>query len=528
MDNAQQAIIAFLADPRSHDGAPVEVIRTHISHVFLAGDRAFKLKRAVRYPYVDFSTIERRHAACRAELALNRRTAPQLYLSVAPILRTPAGALAIGAEHAVGDVLDWVVIMRRFPQDALLDAVAARGALSQQIVTDLARSIAAFHADADIDRTQGDAASVARVIDINDSSLRASGVFAPRDIDRLAQDTRAMLARVGALLDQRRAEGKVRRCHGDLHLGNVCLLDGAPVPFDCLEFDETLARIDVLYDLAFLLMDLWRRGLTALANVVFNRYLDETDDEGGLAALPLFLSLRASVRAHVTAIASLQHGDPVARDRDQAAARAYLDLAQTFLVPGRPLLTAIGGLSGTGKSSVAAALAPDLLPAPGARIVSSDRIRKRLFGLKAEDRLPSEAYAAASGQRVYGDQREVVRRTLAAGHKAIADAVFARESERAAIAQVADDLAAPFCGFWLSAPQTVQEQRVAARQADASDADVAVVRLQRGYDLGAITWRMVAADRSVAAVAAELRAAIDAALSATSAPARSCAATNRA
>jgi uncharacterized protein len=529
MDDTQQAIIAFLSDPQTHNGARVEIMHTHISLIFLAGERALKLKRAVIYPYVDFSTVERRRAACLAELALNRRTAPQLYLGVAPIVRSDAGALVIGTDDDLRPALDWIVIMRRFPQDALLSAMATRGALSARLIADLARNVALFHAGAEIDRQAGGAAGAARVIEINDSSLRASGLFAPARIDLLAERSRSALAEVAGLLDARRASGLVRRCHGDLHLGNVCLIGRAPVPFDCLEFDESLARIDVLYDLAFLLMDLWRRDLRNLANLAFNRYLDETGDEEGLAALPLFLSLRAGVRAHVTATAALQHADEAARRRDREMAAGYLDQALAFLEPAPRLLVAIGGLSGTGKSTLAAALAQNLAPPPGARIVSSDRIRKRLFGVKAEEKLPPAAYSAAISERVYQAQRDVARRTLGAKHQAIADAVFAQAPERQAMAAVARAQDARFFGFWLTTPPAVQEQRVAARKDDASDADLAVVRRQQDYELGPIEWRIVDAGRPVPMVVAELRQAIDQApVNATSAPARSCASADRA
>lgn len=529
MDDTQTAIIAFLSDPQTHGGTRVEVIRTHISVIFLAGDRALKLKRAVTYPYVDFSTVERRRAACFAELALNRRTAPDLYLGVAPIVRQDDGGLAIGTEDDQRPALDWIVVMRRFPQDALLSAMAERGVLSTELITDLARNIAAFHSVAEIDRAAGGAAEIARVIDINDASLRTSGLFAKPRIDRLTERSLAALAAVANLLDARRAAGMVRRCHGDLHLGNVCLVDRAPIPFDCLEFDESLARIDVLYDLAFLLMDLWRRDLRAFANLAFNRYLDETGDEDGIAALPLFLSLRASVRAHVTATASLQHSDAVARDRDHEAAERYFKQALEFLEPGRPVLVAIGGLSGTGKSTVAAALAPSLAPAPGARISSSDRVRKHLLGVKAEAKLPAAAYEPSVSARVYDAQRSTVRRILGALHPAIADAVFARATERDAMAAVAREHNAPFFGFWLVTSPKIQEERIAARRADASDADIAVVRRQHGYKLGRMEWRIVDAGRPVPIITAELRQEIDSALlNATSTPARSCASADRA
>ncbi|HEU0157198.1 MAG TPA: phosphotransferase, partial [Stellaceae bacterium] len=356
MPDDQQNTIAFLSRPESYGGTgPVERIETHVSLVFLAGERAYKLKRAVRLPYLDFSTIEQRRAACAAELALNRRTAPSLYLELRRIGRNAAGEIGFfenGAE------LDWVVIMRRFDQNLLFDALARAGKLDAPIMDALADHIAEFHAAAESRSDRGGAAALDAVAGENRRCLSAAtrAGFVAKDIDVIAVKWRAAIAANAPLLEARRQAGKVKRCHGDLHLRNICLLDGAPLLFDCLEFSEELAIIDILYDLAFLLMDLAHRGLGAFANRVLNRYLDRTQEDDGLAALPLFLSLRAGIRAHVTATALEQGGDA----QMAAEARRYLELAQTALAPRPPRLVAVGGLSGSGKSTLAAALAPEL------------------------------------------------------------------------------------------------------------------------------------------------------------------------
>jgi aminoglycoside phosphotransferase family enzyme len=319
-------------------------------------------------PYLDFSTSERRQAACAAELALNRRTAPELYLEVRAISRRPDGTIGWDGE---GAPLDWVVVMRRFDQHRLLDHIAEAGELSAPLMLSLAAHIAEFHDHAEPCPAQRGGGAMAEVAQTNIDILRdcPSAGFAAAQIDELHERIRAGLARAAPRLDQRRAGGKVRRCHGDLHLRNICIVDGRPVLFDCIEFSEAIASIDVLYDLAFLLMDLDHRGHRDLANLTLNRYLDLTGEDDGLAALPAFLALRAVIRAHVTATAA-EHGWG-SGDRAAAFAEAhrYVDEAEAMLRPTPPRLIAIGGLSGSGKSSLALRLAPELGVPPGARVL---------------------------------------------------------------------------------------------------------------------------------------------------------------
>ena len=367
-DKDQSDIIRFLSRSESYRRAvdAVQTITTHASVIFLAGDRAFKLKRAVKYSYLDYSTPDLRRRACEAEVALNRRTAPELYLSATPILRTADGRLSFDEP---GNPVDWVVVMRRFPQEALFTHLAEHSALTSELAFELANRIAAFHAIAGIESELGGAAGIAAVIQINDENLRRSPPLgiAAADVDKLRDASRAALEHLAALLDRRRARGRVRRCHGDLHLGNICLIDDQPTLFDCIEFSDLISCTDVLYDLAFLLMDLRHRGLLPQCGLVFNRYLDLTDDEDGLLALPLFMSLRAAVRAHVTATAAAGLEKSEAREQRLAEARSYFDLAADLLRPKSPRLVAIGGLSGSGKSSVAAAIAGELGIGAGAR-----------------------------------------------------------------------------------------------------------------------------------------------------------------
>ena len=477
----QRATIAFLSDPSSYgpDVNNVERHETHISIVFLAGERAYKLKRAVKYPYLDFSTAERRRQACEAELHLNRRTAPELYLEVRPIVRPPGATIGWDGD---GDVVDWVVVMRRFGQDQLLDAVARAGGLEAQLVRALSAHIADFHANAERRLDRGGVAAMRAIIEENDACLRAtrSTALPGRQISGLRERSEAWLSRVGDLLDQRRLQGKVRRCHGDLHLRNICVLEGRAVLFDCLEFSEGLASIDVLYDLAFLLMDLDHGGQAWAANLLLNRYLDLTGEDDGLAAMPLFLSLRAAIRAHVTATMNIDAGD---------AARRYLDEAWAALCPPPARLIAIGGLSGTGKSTIAAGLASQLGARPGARVLRSDVIRKRLFRLDPESRLPPTAYGRDVTERVYAAVCDGAATALRAGYCAIIDAVALQGEERRSFAEVAGRAGVPFTGLWLEAQADALLARVDARKQDASDATREIVERQLLIDPGALDWQ---------------------------------------
>jgi aminoglycoside phosphotransferase family enzyme/predicted kinase len=485
MADDQREVIDFLSRPSSYRGAVerVDVIETHVSLVFLTGDRAYKLKRAVKLPYLDFSTVERRRTACEAELVLNRRTAPELYLEVRGLTRSATDEVGFGTE---GPVVDWVVVMRRFDKAALFDELARTHRLTAPLMAGLADHIAAFHQAAEPRPGHGAAKSLAAIVKTNHSCLVAAreAGFAAERIMEVRQQSLERLAAVGALLDRRAAAGRVRRGHGDLHLRNVCLFGGRPTLFDCLEFSDELASVDVLYDLAFLLMDLEHRGLVDFANLVLNRYLDLTGEDDGLAAMPLFLSLRAVIRAHVTATAMEQATQREAKPGLGAEARGYLGLAAALLRPRSCRLVAIGGLSGTGKSTLAAALAPSL----GARVLRSDVVRKRLFDVALETRLPANAYTSQVSRRVYTALRRKAADALAAGYSVIIDAVSLKPEERRSLSAVADAAGVPFAGLWLAAPATTMEMRLRARHHDASDASPEVLAQQLQQNPGAMDW----------------------------------------
>ncbi len=486
----QSRVVAFLSAPSTHAGAVVERIDTHASIVFLAGDRAWKLKRAVRYDYLDYSTADRRRAMCLAEVRVNRRTAPHLYRGVVAVTQQSDGTLAIGGS---GDPVDWLVEMARFDQAGLFDRLAAAGVLDLRLMGPLADAVARFHAGAEYRMDQGGPAAMARVIDGNAAGFatEGAGFFDAARCARLTNRTRYALDLAYVRIDSRREDGWVRQCHGDLHLRNIVLIDGQPMLFDAIEFNEEIACIDVLYDLAFLLMDMWRRGLPHHANVVWNGYLADTMDFDGLALMPLFLSCRAAVRAKTSATAANLQAAADRRAELRALACDYLAMAEALLEPPPPCLVAIGGPSGSGKSTLAMALAPSLGAVPGAVVIRSDEIRKKLCRTKPFDPLGPEGYTTEVSQQVYATTLERADSVIRSGHAAIVDAVFARTEDRNAARYVAAAAGVPFVGLWLEAPEPVLIARVEGRGPDVSDADADVIRRQLAQQTDVAQWTRV-------------------------------------
>jgi aminoglycoside phosphotransferase family enzyme/predicted kinase len=481
----QEEGAAFLRGLAGRD--PIE---THISAVFVGPDTAYKLKKAVRLPFLDFSTLAARERFARRELALNQPAAPALYRDVLPMVRRPDGQLALGG---AGEPLDWVLRMAPVAEGDFLDQVAARGALTPALLDRVADAVAAYHHALpprfDIDQT----AALRRIADGNASSARAAGLpDAP-----VAEWHRRTLAAIGAragLFAGRAWSGKVSRGHGDLHLGNLCLWRGEPLLFDALEFDDALATLDVGYDLAFLLMDLEHRVGRAAANRALNRYLGRSGDWSLAGTLVPFLSFRAMVRAHIEA----------ARGRAGEAA-AYLRAVADYLASPPNMVVAVGGLPGVGKTSLARALAPELGPAPGAVVVRSDEIRKRLHRLAPELRAPAWSYGPAMNGLVGAELVRAGCVLAMHGHSVILDATFLDPHDRARTERAMAATGVPFVGIWLDAPLPELEARIAARARDASDATIAVLRRAAEHHARAPDWAAVDARDDAAALAAARR-----------------------
>ncbi len=478
-------MVALMRTPATYGASVghVDVIETHIARVFLAGEEAYKVRKRVHLRFVDFSTLLARHSAAVREMELNRPHAPHIYLGLVPIVRTPEGHLQLGG---TGVPIEWAVHMRRFPQEAVLSHREEQGPLTEELAKSLADMIARYHQDSPI----RDACDGARILAPVIQQLSSALSYGHADV---AENLVSTFERVSQLLTERGNAGCVRRCHGDLHLGNIVLIDDVPVPFDALEFSEELATTDVLYDLAFLLMDLDARSDRQAANTVLNAYVAFEPVGGeleGLACLPLFLACRAAVRA-VVAMARTEQLAAEEQTELRAEIRRNAALARAYLAPAPPLLIAVGGLSGTGKSTLAARLAPLIGAAPGALNLRSDVERKRLFGVPETQRLERQHYRIGTAQRVYSILEDRAQRTLAAGQAVIVDAVFAQSDERAAIEAIAREAGCAFVGLWLTAPAELLIERVERRRGDASDADRRVVKEQLRYDLGDIDWTSV-------------------------------------
>ena len=456
-------------------GAPPA--ETHISLVFVGADTVWKLKKAVKLPFLDFTRIEDRRHFTERELALNTPAAPGMYRDMLPVVRQQDGTLMLTLTPTDVAPVDWVLRMARVPAEDFLDAIAARGGLTLTLQDALADAVAAYHQALPV--VSGVRPPMRQIALGNVPSALDAGL-PEAEVQTWRGPVLAALDALEPILAQRADAGFVRRAHGDLHLGNLCLWQGRPVPFDALEFDETLGTIDLAYDFAFLLMDLDRRVDRAAANRVQNCYVGRTGDAELVQTLPAFLSIRALVRAHVEA-----------RSGHAAAWQPYLEAALDYLRPAPAMVVAVGGLPGTGKSTLARALAPGLGRAPGALILRSDEIRKRQHGAAPEQRLPPPAYSDAASEAVFAALADGVRAAAAGGHCVVADATFIDPAHRLAVEQAAHAAGAGFAGFWLEAPLSELEHRITARHGDASDATVAVLHAAAGAGAGAGNWQPV-------------------------------------
>ena len=463
-----------------------ELIETHISYVLLVGAEAYKIKKALDLGFLDFTTLDSRRHYCAEELRLNRRLAPQLYLdlvAVAGTAQAPAFAAADAAE-----AIEYAVHMRRFDQEALYDSLARRGQLGRQHIDALAAVLAEFHrlaAPAAAASPYGSAESIAAPMRQNFAQIRS--LLPAQDdsaavLDELDTWSGRKHAALAPLFAARCRQGRIRECHGDLHLGNVAWVDGAAVPFDGIEFNPSLRWIDVMSEIAFLMMDLQLRRSDGLAWRFLSAYLERSGDYGGLAVLDAYLVYRAMVRAKIAAICAAQAEAGTAQQAAaQADCREHLALAQRLTQPRQPLLLLMHGYAGSGKS----ALAQALVEAGGMLRLRSDVERKRLAGLAAEASSGSDLnaglYGADMTRQTYAELARLARLVLTAGWPLAIDATHRCRWQRDLLRALAADCGVPCLIVACRADAEVLRHRVmrrAARGGDASEADLAVLEAQ--------------------------------------------------
>ncbi len=463
-----------------HPVRDVRHLATHISDVFLTGPFAYKIKKPVDLKFLDFSTLEKRRYYCEQEVILNRRLAPDIYLGVVPITRDGETYHVEGE----GDVVEYAVKMVQFGQEGLLDAMAERGEVRRAHILDLAEQVARFHQSAE----RADAFGTPEVVGENvlrnfEQTAKYQGVVvSPERFSRLKETSEDFLKRKAALFHRRIKSGSIRVCHGDLHLQNICLDRGRLIIFDCIEFNDALNHIDVINEVAFLLMDLDHRGYPGLGHRFLNAYLEKTQDYEGLAILDFYLIYRACVRAKV---ACFLLEDPDITEEEKKAAKerasAYFELAESYLTDHRPGLILMAGVSGSGKSTVASDLAEGL----GGVMIRSDAVRKSLAELSGDVRAPAEyrrgIYTPEMTERTYRGLLERATAVIASGRWAILDATYAQRQHRLSARSWAEKRGVPFGILYCTAPLSVLETRLSQRVAagkDVSDADAEIMRRQ--------------------------------------------------
>lgn len=463
----------------AHPVTSFQLIETHISWVLLTGPFAYKIKKALNLGFLDYSTLEKRKFQCEEELRLNRRTAPELYLGLVPI-GGPPEAPSLNGKPAI----EYMLKMRQFPQQALLSHRLESGELTASHIEALASLVADFHAEIDIAPPNSPYGSIEAVCDpmhenFDQIRQRISSTRLAKRLELIEQRNSAFALKERALFEQRREAGFIRDCHGDLHLNNILLLEGQPRLFDCIEFNPALRIIDVISEVAFLVMDLEEHERYDLANLLLNSYLERSDDYEGVRLLRFYLCYRAMVRAKVETIRLTQMDLSNREECDtHHALRAYIELAEGYSEPGSPHIFITHGLSGSGKTTLTGALMQQL----GAIRIRSDIERKRLFGLKSDQ--PSDAtniYTADANRRTYRRLAELTRAIIQGGYPVIVDATFLELRERARFRTIAADLGVPFTILHFHASPEVLYHRIQQRIAigkDASEANLKVLERQ--------------------------------------------------
>lgn len=477
----REPLVRRLLSPEAypHRVENVRLVETHISWVFLTGQHVYKVKKPVNLGFLDFSTLERRRHFCHEEVRLNRRFAPSLYEAAVPITGSPEDARIDGS----GETTEWAVRLAQFDEARRLDRVLDAGELSRDDCDELACEIANVQRGlgvASLDTPWGTRETVAKTIGMNFDQLRVHRSDQRDRIDALEQWVERELAARHDALTNRRASGRVRECHGDLHLANLVRHEGRFVAFDSIEFSDVLRWIDVASDVAFLAMDLRSRGRDDLAAILTSSWVEAAGDHAAAAVLPLYLVYRALVRAVIASIRASQPGADVAAA--EAEGDRYLALAETLAAPRQARLYATCGVSGCGKTT----LARELVAATGAIHLRSDVERKRVFGMQPTDRPTSpehrdRLYSTAATQQTYERLAILAQQILASGTSVVIDAACTRRWQREQLAQAAAEAAAPLTWLAPQVPEPILLERVAARLTtgrDASDASPEIVRRQ--------------------------------------------------
>ena len=498
ISESQADIIAALSNPKNYPYRvkTVEVRQSHIAVLFLAGDKAYKLKRAVLYPETDLSSREKRRLSCVREMKRSAVYAPNLVEKIEPVRRLKNGKIVIGGKE--GAEIDTVLVMRRIADKYLLNNLLPSPKFDRFEAMDLAECLSDLHKKAKVFHNKWGVDTVKRLILENESVLSCfcPDVFDKKRVNELTVKNLKLLAEQSRLIKVRQASGFVRKCHGDLLLSNIAYENGEFLFFSPIEYNENLCSIDTLYDLADLLMDLEAKGLRRLANILFNHYMAYMNDLSGFPLLGLYQSLRAGRRAAVCAKkATLMHGWN--RRRMVKEARHYFELACHFVSEKKPFLIACGGLSGSGKSRIAREIAGYLDPAPGAVVLRDDIVKKQMTGLMPTETLDKKYDTAAFEEVVYDVLRQQATGALSVGSCVILDALFYNESERLAAEELAKQMGVPFVGLWMDAPLSVREERVKTRLRNPSDVrDRAELDSQLQLDTGKITWHKIMTDKS--------------------------------
>ena len=466
--------------PFPHPTDDIEVLETHISSVLLAGDYAYKIKKPLDFGFLNFLALADRKHFCEEEIRLNRRLAPQIYLDTVAI----TGSLDAPRIGGDSEVIDYAVKMRRFDQSQLLDKLLAAGKVGNDIIDSIADIVADFHARAAVagDETPlGSPESVWAPVAQNFEQIRPllSDDAQLDQLDRLEAWSEAEYRKLEALLAERKAGGFIRECHGDMHLGNITLVDGEVVIFDGIEFNDAFRWIDVISEMAFLTMDLSDRDQPGMAQRLMNRYIENTGDYEGLRLLRFYQVYRALVRAKIAGFRLAQELSDEERKQVTAAYQSYSDLAERFTRRQSPAIVLMRGVSASGKST----LGQQLLESLGAFRVRSDRERKRLFADQTENsgELNAGLYAPELTEKTYARLLDLTDRLTAAGYPVIVDATFLKQSQIAPFAELAAASNIPLTVVTTTADREILEQRLRDRANEAdniSDAGIDVLRHQ--------------------------------------------------